>query len=376
MRAVLSLIAIAALLVGAMAAGPREIPSTEANENYFEIVKEVLDKGVLESQNCQENSDPLEQCIRQCNSPGPDKRGNCCCVTTQQEGEDFGVAHFGLAGGCRYRQLLQNFTDEGLLVYESLPIDPSDSAQLFFDGNTCDMVDNGSEDGECMCQLKWTVDRSQLGSSNPLPSPSPSATPRRSQTPTATTTPTMASGQPSPSPDPAAGISSETPVPTTSLESGSTVEVPSEEPADGSEESGSPDEEGGDESDDGEADGNDDDNVCVDERYLLDLGFEMRHMVHQKSFHSAVWCPSHGGLPCGTSNHKIRMNGMSVSYKQLCEERSVPCHRDVVKVNSVWSTIWQEKAHGNAILTMYDVRYSETAQRLLHRVMRSVRTTL
>lgn len=44
-----------------------------------------------------------------------------------------------------------------------------------------------------------------------------------------------------------------------------------------------------------------------------------------------------------------------------------------MKVNSVWTHQWTDVDHDDVALTMYDARYSQSAQRALHRLMRTIR---
>ena len=67
----------------------------------------------------------------------------------------------------------------------------------------------------------------------------------------------------------------------------------------------------------------------------------------------------------------VRMNGESLSYKQLCER--VVCTKKTMAVNSVYTHVWEEKMHGDVALTMYDARHPEMMQRVLHRVSQAVR---
>lgn len=407
MRALLETLIVSILVISALSV-PRAIPSTDENAEYFETVQKIITDGErTTSPQCPSGSalQQLVDCVVKCNAAGPVLRDNCCCVTSVSEGSP-GAAHFGLAGGCRYPQTLRNFTDGDRFDYDSFPIDPSDSAQLYFDPNTCESVEEGTAVGDsCQCSISWTIARSELNDVSPLPTPSASATPERSATPTVTPTPSPVFNSPSSSPSvqesqspqtssstsPSAMMSPATsvppppvpigsPTPSVSDVGGSGLEAdesdelePEDDDAISTPDGGPGGAENEDDADDADDADDEGSNVCVDERYLVGRGFKAEHLVHKISFTSPVWCPSHADLPCATSNHKIRLNGVSISYRQMCEEQLLSCRRDVAKVNSVWTHIWEEVTHGNTVLTMYDVRYSESAQRLLHRVMHSIR---
>ena len=110
--------------------------------------------------------------------------------------------------------------------------------------------------------------------------------------------------------------------------------------------------------------------VCVDVAYLTALGHTTDQFVHTSPFLASTVCPGNG-LPCGTANHMVRLNGENLSYKQLCER--VVCTKKTTVVNSVFSHVWEERVHGDVALTMYDVRHPEMMQLMLHRVMHLVR---
>lgn len=125
---------------------------------------------------------------------------------------------------------------------------------------------------------------------------------------------------------------------------------------------------------DDDGDDDDDDTVCVDHQYLINAGYPTEHLIHGDGVMSPVLCPRNTQLPCGSANHMIRANGVSMSYLQLCDSPAVECESDHIKVNSVYTHLWNEVAHGDHVLTMYDIRYPERAQRALHSVMHKMRT--
>lgn len=131
----------------------------------------------------------------------------------------------------------------------------------------------------------------------------------------------------------------------------------------------------------------DDDEICVDVKYLATKGFtSSQHFVHRQHFKANVLCPMSNGLPCGTANHAIRINGKGnevkkiTSYKTFCSVYK--CERKRMLVNSVWSHIWNENEHGvidesqeneNMKLTMFDQRHPQSMQLALHRIMATTR---
>lgn len=119
-----------------------------------------------------------------------------------------------------------------------------------------------------------------------------------------------------------------------------------------------------------------DDDVCVDAAWLKARGIGAKELVHRSARMANVLCPDSSigeGLPCGTDKHQVRVKDETMSYAELCEMEGVKCERRRMQVNSVWSHVWRETVHGEVTLTMLDVRYAERAQKLLHRVMRSLR---
>lgn len=104
---------------------------------------------------------------------------------------------------------------------------------------------------------------------------------------------------------------------------------------------------------------------CIDERYLRAKGYSSSDFVHKTPRTAHVLCPP-GTLPCGTPHHKVRVDKTSISYQELCD-RLASCEVQNISVNSVFSHIWDEETHDNGVvLTMYDNRYPELAQRALH----------
>lgn len=110
---------------------------------------------------------------------------------------------------------------------------------------------------------------------------------------------------------------------------------------------------------------------CVDARYLTSYSAE--HLVHPAHMMADVLCPADSTLPCGTANHMVRIAGKPISYAALCETRK--CTADRMLVNSVLSHEWKEQKHGEGlVLTMFDVRHPEVAQKTLHRFIAMRRT--
>jgi len=108
--------------------------------------------------------------------------------------------------------------------------------------------------------------------------------------------------------------------------------------------------------------------VCVDATYLRN--YPRRSLVHAEHVLADVLCPSHPSLPCATAYHMVRHNGRPLSYAQYCHQHNATCARGRMAVNSVWSHKWIDEDHGDGLhLTMFDARYSETAQRGLHRLL-------
>lgn len=409
-----------------LAAAQRAIPTTDDNTAYFNTVQTVLTSGDFSTEGCTDNEQPdVIACLTACNAPGPVRRDDCCCATgTAGDNPDVNLAFFGKAGSCRYSQRLLNYSDSNLdlLEYASLPL--TDGSPLYSGMNNCQPTTQG-DGSDCKCSLKWSIKLSAVedGVNSPIPNPDPtrtppvfrspsvlpsvSAVPTPSRTPTPTLSPTEFPPTPAPAsatplPDPSEGT------PTPSQSSGFTsgretnlVPSPSATPTDLGDSSGtvptmtpstpavtSPTDldntesnGGGDGSVEptlepgGSDDSNDDDDdVCVDERYLASKGFLAHDLVHTTGRMAVVYCPQLEGLPCATKFHKVRLaDGQSKSYHQLCSEGTLKCVMDKMSVNSVWTHKWEDVVHGDVSLTMYDVRYSERAQRALHRVMRSIR---
>lgn len=110
--------------------------------------------------------------------------------------------------------------------------------------------------------------------------------------------------------------------------------------------------------------------VCVDEAYLVSLGHSRHDMVHKQSTVTSALCPG-GALPCGTEHHMVRVAGLPMSYRQLCETRA--CQTKLVAVNSVFTHVWQEREHDGVVMTMFDHRYPEMAQKALHWTIKNAR---
>ncbi|KAI0562493.1 hypothetical protein FGB62_59g024 [Gracilaria domingensis] len=114
---------------------------------------------------------------------------------------------------------------------------------------------------------------------------------------------------------------------------------------------------------------------CVDERYLRAKGYAPHTFVHRPAKLARTLCPP-GTLPCATPHHKVLFDGSNLSYEKLCE-RLQTCEVQHILVNSVYSHVWQPEEHENgAVLTMYDVRYPEMAQKALHWVLRNSRRVI
>lgn len=105
--------------------------------------------------------------------------------------------------------------------------------------------------------------------------------------------------------------------------------------------------------------------VCVSASYVSK--YARHELVHAEHIMADVLCPVDSSLPCATSNHMVRVNGLTKSYSQYCELNK--CAKDKMEVNSVLSHIWQDEDHGNGVqLTMFDVRHPEMVQKVLHRL--------
>lgn len=136
-----------------------------------------------------------------------------------------------------------------------------------------------------------------------------------------------------------------------------------------------------------EDDGDDDDSsVCVDQEYLVRIGFTQESFVHDNGIESTVLCPIKSSLPCGTADHMVRVDGTTMSYDDYCALSGVSCSQREMVVNAVYSHMWDEMTHvtrlqdpssssasHNVELTMFDARYGETQQIVLHAAMRNMR---
>lgn len=411
---VLAVVLCCVAVVEPHALSVRQIPDTVDNTRWVDVVSQVLASDDT-NHNCslpQPDQQEVFDCIETCASIGGARRGDCCCYAKED------LVSFGRTNGCAYTQQLR--VDDQSLFYFSFPTDPISSFN-----ESCFLVNDDSfltGDHTCDCHLQWQLSRSDLREGTVLPtsgtkpiSPSPSPTstqPVTNPPPTASLTPTPSAtseSQPTTSPSPtstpspsSSASSSSSPGPTLTFPPGVTVEispsstsspsvsaseqtstdspgpsftpgqtpvetmegspgVATNEPPSASSPSASPSPE--------------DSSVCVDERYLIQRGYKSQDYVHQDGPIVPVLCPVIDDLPCGTPNHKLRVAGIDVSYKQFCSWKDVQCSTDVLKVNSVWSHAWQDTNHAHVVLTMYDVRYPEIAQRLLHRAMSRVRAS-
>ncbi|CAN8068592.1 unnamed protein product [Agarophyton chilense] len=356
----------------------RTIPNTPDNQEFFALTQSLFMEGVLSTSSCDSQRSNIEQCIRTCNSPGPRERNGCCCVIDNSNSTS--KFYIGLRGGCRYNQRLLKFTDS--FIYESSPIN---SNMPFFDQVTCASTAENANDNSCTCTLVWEASASELAEMPPIPTPSPSSSPSPVTSPTMSTS-TLPSMEPTVTPavDPTISSAISPPVepagPPTVITPPNGITTPT--PTDVStplptEDSGFGPAPGGNVSPTAELDPSpspDDDSVCVDQKYLLDRGFSAEHLVHNGGISSTVLCPQHSQLPCASLNHKVRFNGVDMSYRQLCEHEVMACQRDEMLVNSVFSHLWDEARHGEVMLTMFDTRYAEVAQKGLHSVMHALRT--
>lgn len=119
--------------------------------------------------------------------------------------------------------------------------------------------------------------------------------------------------------------------------------------------------------------------VCVDATHLA--AYPAHVLVHPTHIDAAVLCPlpvstpasASASLPCATADHLLRIDGVSLSYRDFCGRDDVRCESRRMPVNSVFAHLWEETSHSNAIpdahvkLTMLDSRHPEVAQKLLHR---------
>lgn len=119
--------------------------------------------------------------------------------------------------------------------------------------------------------------------------------------------------------------------------------------------------------------GDDDEEVCVDQAYLVSLGHSRRDMVHKDGIVATALCPG-GSLPCGTQHHMVRVDGKAMSYGELCETRQ--CETKVMTVNSVYTHLWEEREHDGVVMTMFDRRYPEVGQMIAHWAVRSARSVM
>lgn len=375
-----------------------QIPNTTDNERWGDVVRQIIKSG-SSNHTCSSGEEEIVDCINLCASAGPLQRGDCCCHASRDR------TSFGQKNGCAYTQLLERQQNDQLFFSSSA------SSPIGSFNEDCVRIADGSylEEGRtCDCHLEWRLNQSELeagtvlptssvepASPSPLPpvlpspeSPSPpvlpseaAPTPKRSRSPSSTPQPSQTS--PSTSPTSTATSSSSS----SSSPSVDSTQTPSPQETHNS--SSSPDftpdisdpietvtpssssslpEQATDSSDDEGS------SVCVDERYLAQRGYKPQDFVHQDGPVVPVLCPVIDGLPCGTQHHKLRVNAIDISYKHLCSRKDVQCFANVLKVNSVWSHAWQDVNHAHVVLTMYDVRYPEIAQRLLHRAMSRVRT--
>lgn len=110
---------------------------------------------------------------------------------------------------------------------------------------------------------------------------------------------------------------------------------------------------------------------CVDITHLT--AYPSHALVHEEHITADVFCPRDSSLPCATANHMLRVEGKSVSYREYCEV--VSCDKKTMKVNSVFSHMWEEQTHNNGVvLTMFDGRHPETVQKALHQLMAAGRS--
>lgn len=112
--------------------------------------------------------------------------------------------------------------------------------------------------------------------------------------------------------------------------------------------------------------------VFVEAGYLSK--YKIHELVHLEHISAHALCPLNSTLPCGTSDHMLRVHGMPMSYYAYCQRSEVVCVGKQVKVNSVMSHLWKDANHSNGVLlTMLDSRHPEIVQRMLHRSIALVR---
>lgn len=338
----------------------RRIPDTEDNQRYFRTTQYLIQEGDFDEDSCGKERDQIIDCIKKCNKPGFRTRMECCCVARSRDDKsrEFAV---GLKGGCRYSQRVLNFTTS--VHYSSTPIKES---PLFFDERSCGQSAENKTTDSCTCAMEWRLSTRKLKQANQTKSTNqtavPSTTPEEITEPTPSkepepTTPSVSAGPKEPV---VVAPPKEEPNATTSIEETPVSSASSEEDNPFSDIS----------AEDAPTQTPDDDgSVCVEESYLLERGVKRIEMVHQNAPLTNVLCPIGTSLPCGTTNHKIRFGSKHLSYKELCEHPDFTCEKDVRHVNSVYSHLWKDVDHDGVVMTMFDVRYPEAAQKVLHKTM-------
>lgn len=379
----------------------RRIADTPGNRKYFNVVRQVIDSDQVNRSCADDYFNQVVNCIKICASVGDSFRDGCCCFAYQES------TVFGQAAGCQFDQVLSRDSDSLTLYYKSSPVGSDNGLSATYFKDDCSRSNYIPDPPSCDCTIEWQLSESDLDEGTELPTSGVSPVPRSPRplvsptefaqvSPSTTSTPSASSSlSSSPSPTPSSSASftpsassmlsgTVTPLPaspsqTPSVSAFSTPSpeetytfglsyepipsLPSDDNADspGSDSQATP------------SASDEDSSVCVDERYLTQRGYKKEHFVHRQGLVAPVLCPVLDGLPCGTRYHKVRVNGQAMSYAHLCSTEGVKCSSRVMKVNSVWSHMWTDVSHQHVDLTMYDVRYPETAQRLLHRVMRNVR---
>lgn len=377
------------LLHHVVAVTVRSIPSTPDNQQFFTLAQALIENGDRKISSCGPDLPDIERCIIACNSPGLAERGGCCCIA---RANDFTV---GLRGGCRYSQRVQNFTTR--FIYKSSPITANNR---YFGATSCARNAPTGNGAPCTCSIQWEASAETLQMAAPLPTPSISPSPDLTASPSPVTqVPPLVTPEPSPPVITEEPIVDETVTPTPDSELIPAGTLPGRDPESpvvtddptstaeddlsgllGDSPEPSPNTEGGDDDDaddddDAEQQASEDDgSVCVDERYLKERGFLADTLVHQQAILATVLCPHARTLPCGTPDHKVRFNGEDMSYESMCALAHVQCRVSKMKVNSVYTHLWTDVAHEDVMLTMFDSRYAEPAQKVLHAVMRAWRT--
>lgn len=110
--------------------------------------------------------------------------------------------------------------------------------------------------------------------------------------------------------------------------------------------------------------------VCVDATFVEEIGCALVHLEH---IFSDVLC--HQGLPCMTPGHAVRVQGRLVAIEDFCASSDSRCTSRKMNVNSCMTHLYEEggPAFGDVTVTMYNAKYPELTQRVLHRALSLVR---